>query len=98
VNKQIAFLICWLALLLTACGGGTTPEPSVTEATAVPPPRLGRFTSVGEPIPKDLTPTTEIVQNCGGTSESIVKHPSLAVTMGDEIVPLMLARRGFTSF
>jgi hypothetical protein len=43
---------------------------------------LGAFTSTGDPIPKDLPNTTEIVPNCVGTSEPVVKHPSLTATTG----------------
>jgi len=76
-----------IALFVAACEGPgqADVEPPAPLPTPTLPPQLGGVQHVGEPIDRPLSQTTEIVQNCGGGSEPIVKHPSLGAVSANSV-------------
>ena len=77
-RRLLIALVLLAALFLVACApSGQSVEPSAPLPTATLPPQLGVPIPVSDPVYKPLPQTTEIVPNCGGGSEPVVKHPSL---------------------
>lgn len=76
-----------IALFVAACEGPGqgVVEPPAPLPTPTLPPQLGGVQHVGEPIDRPLLQTTEIVQNCGGGSEPIVKHPGLVTVSANSV-------------
>ncbi len=73
MGKYLLFSLSLItAFLISSCGGTQAPA-------SAPSPLVGEVVTVGSPETRDLSPTTETVPNCGGSSSTIVKHPSMTV-------------------
>jgi len=75
--SSLVLLVVLALVLITACSSsnGEGAETAVAEAKE---PRVEPFVASGEPEIRDLQPTTEVVSNCNGVSEPVVKHPSIS--------------------
>lgn len=62
--------------LIAACTP-TGIEPAATQPESTQAPEIGALVPFGQPDVRDLGPTTEVVPNCAGQTEPIVKHPSM---------------------
>lgn len=71
--KKFPLLYFLSILLLGAC-----KPPELTEYTSSAP-IVGPVISVGEPETRDLSPTSEVVSNCGTGGGTVIKHPSMTV-------------------
>jgi hypothetical protein len=77
-RRFLGFIFVLVSLFMVACtSGGQTVEPPASQATDTPSPVFGSVVSVSDPVPRPLLQTSEIVPNCGGGSEPVVKHPAL---------------------
>lgn len=54
-------------------------SPTVNEVAESTAPELGPVIPYGPPEIHDLEPTSEVVSNCGGLNDSVIKHPSVTV-------------------
>lgn len=72
-HKSIYLTFLILILLLTACG------ESNQQSTNAPATVVGAFIAEGAIEYRELNPTVERVRNCDGSSQPVIKHPSLAV-------------------
>jgi hypothetical protein len=62
-----------IAFFLLAC------SPSQSEESLTSAPLVGPVIPVGEAEVRDLSPTTEVVSNCGSGGGIVIKHPSMSV-------------------
>jgi hypothetical protein len=62
-----------IAFFLPAC------SPSQSEESLTSAPLVGPVIPVGEAEVRDLSPTTEVVSNCGSGGGTVIKHPSMSV-------------------
>jgi hypothetical protein len=60
-------------ILLSACSPSQPTEPIASA------PLVGPVIPVGESEVRDLSPTTEVVSNCGSGGGTVIKHPSMSV-------------------
>lgn len=84
--KRINQLIILIILVSVVCLAACTPdgtEPGAARETEVEsgtqPPRVSPVMPFGDPEVRDLQPTIEVVSNCGGVTQPVVKHPSITV-------------------
>ncbi|MCB8918389.1 MAG: hypothetical protein H6666_10715 [Ardenticatenaceae bacterium] len=81
--NQLTILIILLPLVwLVACTPGETGPEAAREteiASGPQPPQVSPVVPFGEPEVRDLQPTIEVVSNCGGVTQPVVKHPSITV-------------------
>ncbi len=69
---NLVFLVVLVAVV--ACTSSPSPEPPIPDE-----PLIGHVVPTGQVEIRDLSPTTELVSNCGNGSGTIVKHPSMSV-------------------
>lgn len=86
-RRLLISLILFITLFLTACApsGQGEVEPPAVLSTATTSPQPGVPVPVGNVIYKPLSQTTEIVPNCGGGTEPVVKHPSLTSVSANSV-------------
>jgi hypothetical protein len=80
MNRMTAqFCLCMLTLLVVGCGA-QPPQVAVSATTTTTgAPIVGPIIPVGDPEIRDLSPTTELVSNCGIGGGIVIKHPSMTV-------------------
>lgn len=79
-RKLLVLGIFFIIFIAPGCtGGGQVAEPTAPPATSFAP-QIGSPIAVSDVVPRPLPETSEIVPNCGGGSEPVVKHPALGTT------------------
>lgn len=87
-SKHMIFIIALSILWLTACGSqkdepGANADGQLSSESQAP--RVSSVVPFGEPEIRDLQPTIEVVSNCSGITEPIVKHPSLSTASSNSV-------------
>lgn len=70
---DIVFRFLVAMTLLSACSPSPPTEPVASA------PLVGPVIPVGKVEVRDLSPTTEVVSNCGSGGGTVIKHPSMSV-------------------
>lgn len=73
VKRVRLFYFLVIITLLSACSPSQSVEPIASA------PLVGPVIPVGEAEVRDLSPTTEVISNCGSGGGTVIKHPSMSV-------------------
>lgn len=77
-------LLCVCVLVACETGGGVSEMPTAAVVnTRVP--HLSTVVPFGPSETRDLPPTTEVVSNCAGVTEPVIKHPYVNVASAHSI-------------
>jgi hypothetical protein len=74
-----SFMLTMVACMPTPALEPMAQNPSASSLPTTAAPLVGPIIPTGHVIPRDLTPTTEIVPNCSGGVGTVIKHPSRSV-------------------
>lgn len=77
-QKSLWTIVVFTIWSIVSCTSTPGVQPP-TEVPQPPAPILGPITPTGAAEIRDLSPTTEVVSNCGAGGGTIIKHPSMSV-------------------